>query len=95
MCFKFITSGYKGCPKGDSCNVSMHILKFAAHAYHTIGVTVRHNLKKNIIIKNEGLVRNFSKPIVCSYSECRGRLYIVPHVHIARLRSLVYNSFRW
>ena len=43
----------------------------------------------------EGLVPNFSKPIVCSYSERRGRSCIVSHAHIGRLGSLAYNSFRW
>ena len=43
----------------------------------------------------EGLVPNFSKPIVCSYSERRGRSCIVSHVHLGRLGSLAYNSFRW
>ena len=32
----------------------------------------------------KGLVPNFSKPIVCSYSERRGRSCIVSHVHIGR-----------
>ena len=45
--------------------------------------------------KIEGLVPNISKPIVCSYSEHRGMSCIVSHVHIGRLGSLAYNSFRW
>ena len=43
----------------------------------------------------EGLVPNFSKPIVCSYSERRGRSCIISHVNLGRLWSLAYNSFRW
>ena len=43
----------------------------------------------------EGLVPNFSKPIVCSYSERRGRSLIISHVNLGRLGSLAYNSFRW
>ena len=43
----------------------------------------------------EGLVPIFSQPIVCSYSERRGMSCSVPYVHIGRLGSLVYNSFRW
>ena len=43
----------------------------------------------------EGLVPNFSKPIVCSYSERRGRSCIVSHVNLGRLGSLAYNSFIW
>ena len=43
----------------------------------------------------EGLVPNFSKPIVCSYSEHRGRSCIVSHVNLGRLGSLAYNRFRW
>ena len=42
----------------------------------------------------EGLVPNFSKPIVCSYSERRGRSCIISHVNVGRLGSLAYNSFR-
>ena len=43
----------------------------------------------------EGLVPNFSNPIVCSYSDRRGRSWIVSHVHIGRLGTLAFNSFRW
>ena len=43
----------------------------------------------------EGLVPNFSKPIVCSYSERRGRSCIISHVNLGRLGSLAYKSFRW
>ena len=43
----------------------------------------------------EELVHNFSKPIVCSYSERRGRSCIISHVNLGRLGSLAYNSFRW
>ena len=43
----------------------------------------------------DGLFPNFSKPIVCSYSQRSGRSCIVSHVHIGRLGSLDYNSFRW
>ena len=43
----------------------------------------------------EGLVPNFSKPIVCSYSERRERSCIISHVNLGRLGSLAYNSFRW
>ena len=35
------------------------------------------------------------KIIVCSYSECREMSCIVSHVHIGRLGSPAYNSFRW
>ena len=43
----------------------------------------------------EGLVPNFSNPIVCSYSDRRGRSCIVSHVHVGRLGTLAFNSFRW
>ena len=43
----------------------------------------------------QGLVPNFSKPIVCSYSEHRGKSCIASHVNLGRLWSLAYNSFRW
>ena len=42
----------------------------------------------------EGLVPNFYKPIVCFYSERRGRSCIISHVNLGRLGSLAYNSFR-
>ena len=43
----------------------------------------------------EGLVPNFSNPIVCLYSDRRGRSCIVPHVQVGRLGTLAFNSFRW
>ena len=43
----------------------------------------------------EGLVPNFSKPIICSFSARRGWSCIVSHVHLDRLGSFAYNSFRW
>ena len=39
----------------------------------------------------EGLVPNFSNPIVCSYSDRSGRYCIVSHVHIGRLGTLAFN----
>ena len=42
----------------------------------------------------KGMVPNFSKPIVCSYSERRGRSCIVSHVNLGRLGSLAYNRRR-
>ena len=43
----------------------------------------------------EGLVPNFSKPIVCTHSEHRGRYCVVSHVNIGRSGTLAYNRFRW
>ena len=43
----------------------------------------------------EDLVPNFSKPIVCTYSERRGRYCVVSHVNIGRSGTLAYNNFRW
>ena len=43
----------------------------------------------------EGLGPNFSNPIVCSYSDHRGRSCIVSHVHVGRLGTFAFNSFRW
>ena len=43
----------------------------------------------------EGLVPNFPNPIVCSYSDRRGRCCIVSHVHVGRLGILAFNIFRW
>ena len=40
----------------------------------------------------EGLVPNFSNPIVCSYSDRRGRSCMVSHAHIGRLGTLSFNS---
>ena len=42
----------------------------------------------------EDLVPNFSKPIVCTHSERRGRYCVVSHVNIGRSGTLAYNSFR-
>ena len=41
----------------------------------------------------EGLVSNFSNPIVCSYPDRRGRSCIVSNVHVGRLGTLAFNSF--
>ena len=43
----------------------------------------------NLCLENKDLVLNFSKPIVCTHSEHKGRYCVVSHVIIA------YNSFRW
>ena len=43
----------------------------------------------------EDLVPNFSKPIVYTHSERRGRYCVVSHVNIGRSGTLAYNSFRW
>ena len=41
----------------------------------------------------EDLVPNFSKHIVCTHSERRGRYCVVSHVNIGRSGTLAYNSF--
>ena len=43
----------------------------------------------------EDLVPNFSKSVVCTHSERRGRYYVVSHVNIGTSGTLAYNSFRW
>ena len=43
----------------------------------------------------EDLVPNFSKQIVCTHSERRGRYCVVSYVNIGRSGTLAYNSFRW
>ena len=43
----------------------------------------------------EGLVPNFSDPIVCSFSNRRGRSCIMSHVNPGRQGTLAFNSFRW
>ena len=43
----------------------------------------------------EGLVPNFSDPIVCSFSDRKGRSCIVSHVNPGRQGTLAFNSFRW
>ena len=55
--------------------------------------TLLYNLCLEKII--EDLVPNFSKPIVCTHSERRGRYCVVSHVNIGRYGTLAYNSFRW
>ena len=42
-----------------------------------------------------GLVPNLSDPITCTFSDRRGRAYVVCHSGAGRLRTLKYNSFRW
>ena len=41
-----------------------------------------------------GFVPNFSKPILCSHSECRRRSCFISHVNAGRSGTLAYNSFR-
>ena len=43
----------------------------------------------------EGLVPNFSDPIVRSFSDRRGRSCIVSHVNPGRRGTLAFNNFRW
>ena len=43
----------------------------------------------------EDLVPNFSKSIICTHSEHRGRYCVVSHVNIGRSGTLAYNSFMW
>ena len=43
----------------------------------------------------ENMVPFFSKPIVCTHSERRGRYCVVSHVNIGRSGTIAYNSFRW
>jgi len=43
----------------------------------------------------EGLVPNLSSPIVCSFSDRRGRSCIMSHVNTGRAGTVVFNSFRW
>ena len=43
----------------------------------------------------EDLAQIFSKPIVCTHYERRGRYCVVSHVNIGRSGTLAYNSFRW
>ena len=58
MCFKFIKSGYKGCPKGDSCKyahpkicrsslLSHKCDRVKCYLYHATG-TVRPNLNQDL-----------------------------------------------
>ena len=72
-----------------------------------VTTTVRHNpagivpeIKKSVVLVAMVLnahsnSSNLLKPIVCSYSEHRGRSCIVSHVNLDILGSLAYNSFRW
>ena len=41
-----------------------------------------------------GMVPNFSQPILCRHSECRGRSCIISHVNVGISSTLAYNSFR-
>ena len=71
MCFKFIKSGYKGCPKGDSCKyahpkiccsslLSHKCDRDECYFYHATG-TVRPNLNQDLHI-NTVPKRPFSDP---------------------------------
>ena len=47
-------------------------------------------VRKNV----EGMVPIFSKPLLCRYSERRGRSCTISHVNTGRSGTLAYNSFR-
>ena len=43
----------------------------------------------------EGLVLNFSDPIIATLSDRRGRSCTISHVNVGRTGTLAFNSFRW
>ena len=45
------------------------------------------------IIENKS--QNFSDPILCNFSDRRGRSCVISHVNTGRHGTLAYNSFRW
>ena len=45
------------------------------------------------IIENKS--QNLSDPILCKFSDWRGRSCVMSHVDTGRLGTLAYNSFRW
>ena len=45
------------------------------------------------IIENKS--QNLSDPILCKFSDRRGRSCVISHVDMRRLGTLAYNSFRW
>ena len=45
------------------------------------------------IIENKS--QNLSDPILCNFSDRRGRSCVISHVDTGRLGTLAYNSFRW
>ena len=45
------------------------------------------------VIENKS--QNLSDPIICIFSEHRGRSCVISHVNTGRHETLAYNSFRW
>ena len=45
------------------------------------------------IIENKA--QNLSDPILCNFSDRRGRSCVISHVNTRRQGTLTYNSFRW
>ena len=43
----------------------------------------------------ENKSQNLSDPILCNFSDRRGRSCVIFHVDTGRLGTLAYNSFRW
>ena len=61
-----------------------------------IGVHSYHNLRFILIwkiIKNNS--QNLSDPILCNFSDRRGRSCVIYHVNTGRHGTLAYNSFLW
>ena len=43
----------------------------------------------------ESKAQNLSDPILCNFSDRRGRSCVISHVNTGRQGTLAYNSFRW
>ena len=43
----------------------------------------------------ESKAQNLSDPILCNFSDRRGRSCVISHVNTGRQGTLTYNSFRW
>ena len=41
------------------------------------------------------MAQNLSDPILCNFSDRRGRSCVISHVNTGRQGTLAYNSFRW
>ena len=81
-----------------------HILGFRDLSYHERLQTLKlYSLQRRReryciillwkIIKNKS--QNLSDPILCNFSERRGRSCVISHVNTGRHGTLAYNSFRW
>ena len=89
---------------GDACKLVLHTKVYSCVSYHERLQTLKiYSLQRRReryciillwkIIENKS--QNLSDPILCNFSDRRGRSCVISHVNTGRHGTLTYNSFRW